>query len=185
MSNGVDYGPLAMLIGTWKGGKGKDVSPEPTGQQEIPFSEVITFSEVGMVDNADQQHLAALGYHQVVTRLDTNKVFHDQMGYWMWDAATGTVMQSLVIPRAVAVLAGGTFKGDAKGSTVNLYVESKLDDKKWTIAQSPFMQEKARTLEFYHTIKVSARELTYRETTMLDIYGKKFKHTDENTLTKS
>ena len=30
----IDYGPLAGLIGTWKGDKGMDVSPEPEGTEE-------------------------------------------------------------------------------------------------------------------------------------------------------
>ena len=39
----VDYGPLAGLIGTWKGDKGLDVSPEPDGKEENPFYETIVF----------------------------------------------------------------------------------------------------------------------------------------------
>jgi hypothetical protein len=33
--------------------------------------------------------------------------FHDQVGYWLWEPATGLVLQSLTIPRGQAVLAAG------------------------------------------------------------------------------
>ena len=184
MSDSVDYGPLAMLPGTWLGNMGKDIAPEPDGSAETPYSEVMTFTALGMVNNAEVQHLAVLRYHQVVTRSDTGKVFHDETGYWMWDAATSAVMHSLTIPRAVCVLAGGTYKGGKTDGEVKLVVEARWDDKRWSILQSPFMLEKARTLEFYHTLKITPRELSYRETTVLDIYGKRFDHIDENTLVK-
>ena len=29
MPEEVDYGPLALLLGTWEGDKGLDISPEP------------------------------------------------------------------------------------------------------------------------------------------------------------
>ena len=32
----IDYGPLAGLIGTWKGDKGADIAPEPDGTEESP-----------------------------------------------------------------------------------------------------------------------------------------------------
>lgn len=46
------------------------------------------------------------------------------------------------------------------------------------------MRDNARTVEFRHTIKVDGDKLTYKETTVLDIYGKTFDHTDENELTR-
>ena len=30
--NGVNYGPLAALLGTWEGDKGTDRAPEPDGE---------------------------------------------------------------------------------------------------------------------------------------------------------
>lgn len=109
----IDYGPLAGLIGTWEGNKGLDVSPEPDGWEESPYYETIAFETVGDVTNAESQRLVVARYQQIVRRKSTDKVFHDQTGYWMWDADAGAVMQSLTIPRAVCVLAGGVSMGQA------------------------------------------------------------------------
>ena len=45
------------------------------------------------------------------------------------------------------------------------------------------MQSKARTVAFRHRVEVEADRMSYRETTVLDIYGKQaYEHTDANTL---
>ena len=45
------------------------------------------------------------------------------------------------------------------------------------------MRDHARTAEFRHEVSVERESLAYVETTVLDIYGKRFEHTDENTPT--
>ncbi len=178
----IDYGPLAGLIGTWQGNKGLDIAPEPDGTEKNAYYETLTFEAVGDVTNAEKQTLTVLHYRQVVTRKSTDKVFHDETGYWMWDAEAGVVMHSLTIPRAVAVLAGGDYDGPDNDNNVVLEVAAKLDDPDWQIIQSPFMRDNASTVEFRHHITLSGDSLTYAETTILDIYGKRFEHTDGNRL---
>lgn len=179
----VDYGPLAGLIGVWRGDKGMDVAPEPDGEERSPYFETITFQALVPVTNAESQHLAALHYRQIVRRKSTGEIFHDETGYWMWDAAAKLVMHSLLIPRAVGVLAGGTYHPSSdKGGIVTMEVAAKHDDPSWNIIQSPFMKEKARTLEFSHKVQVGNGKLTYAETTVVEIYGKVFRHTDQNEL---
>ena len=179
----IDYGPLAELIGVWKGDKGLDVAPEPDGAENNPYYETIIFSAVGDVTNAESQVLVAVHYRQVVQRKSNDKVFHDETGYWMWDAATETIMHSLTIPRAVSVLAGGRHNGARSndGSFI-LEVAAGQDDKDWQIIQSPFMRDNARTTGFRHRIAVANDRLAYSETTIVDIYGKVFEHTDQNEL---
>jgi hypothetical protein len=181
----VDYGPLTGLIGTWQGDKGMDVAPEPDGSEENPYYETIVFGAAGNVTNAGSQTLSIVSYHQVVTRKADDQVFHDQVGYWTWDPATGTVAQSVNIPRAVCVLAGGTFRGDAKADEVVLEVRAKLGGSDWGILQSPFMRDKASTEAFEHKITIRGDRLHYFETTQLKIYGRSFDHTDENELQRS
>jgi len=181
---GISYGPLASLIGTWKGGKGMDIAPEPEGQEKNPFFETITFEAIGNVNNAEKQNLAALRYHQVVSRKSDNNVFHNETGYWMWDAEQGVIMQVFSIPRGVCLIAGGTFHEGAHGSQIVLEVRAAIDDPDWAIVQSPFMRDSARTLSFRHKISVRGDTLIYDETTVLDIYGNRFDHTDENTLAR-
>jgi len=181
----LDYGPLAELIGVWKGDKGLDVAPEPDGAENNPYYETITFTAIGDVTNAESQLLTALHYRQVVQRKSNDKVFHDETGYWMWDASVGVIMHSLTIPRAVSVIAGGMHSG-AKGDDGNIVLEvsASLDDKDWQIIQSPFMRDNARTTAFQHQIIVGDGKLSYSETTIVEIYGEVFEHTDCNELVR-
>ena len=182
----VDYGPLVGLIGTWEGDKGLDISPEPDGREESPYYETIAFEAVGDVTNAESQRLAVVRYQQIVRRKSNDKVFHDQTGYWMWDANAGVVMQSLTIPRAVCVLAGGPFDGPGEQSgVITLNVTAKLGDPDWSVIQSPFMRDNARTIEFRHTLTIDGDKLSYSEDTVVEIYGKTFHHTDQNELARS
>ena len=179
----IDYGPLNELIGVWHGDKGLDVAPEPEAAENNPYYETITFSAIGDVTNAELQVLAAIHYRQIVQRKSNDKIFHDETGYWMWDASKGIIMHSLTIPRAVSVLAGGIYNGEKtdEGSVI-LKVSAALNDKDWQIIQSPFMQDNARTTAFQHRICVGNGKLSYSETTMVEIYGKMFEHTDQNEL---
>jgi hypothetical protein len=181
----IDYGPLTGLIGSWKGDKGMDVAPEPDGTEENPYWETLDFEAIGDVTNAESQTLTVLRYQQVVRRKSNDEIFHDQCGYWMWDAATQTVAHSLAIPRAVCVVAGGRYSAPAKASgPVVLEVAAKLGDADWGIAQSPFMRDKAKTVEFRYRATLEGDRLHYAETTVVDIYGKTFDHTDENELAR-
>ncbi len=181
----IDYGPLAALVGTWEGDKGLDKAPEPDGTEENPYYETIVFEPIGDVSNAEDQVLTVLRYLQIVRRKSDGDVFHDQTGHWTWDAREGVISESLTIPRAVCVLAGGRYDSSAaEGSSVTMKVAAKLDDPDWGILQSPYMRDNARTLEFRHEITVEGDQLAYSETTVLDIYGRRFDHTDENRLTR-
>lgn len=180
--NDIDYGPLTGLIGTWQGDKGMDVAPEPDGTEESPYFETLTFTPIGDVTNAEEQVLVGLRYQQTVSRKSNNKVFHDQCGYWMWDKAAGTISHSLLIPRAVGVIAGGVAKTEAGSSAVTFEVKAGLHNPDWSIVQQPFMRDKAKTVAFNAKFTVDGDTLSYTETTVLDIYGKKFQHTDGNTL---
>jgi len=179
----IDYGPLTDLIGVWKGYKGLDVAPEPGGAENNPYYETITCSAIGNVTNAESQALSVVHYRQIVHRKSNNEVFHDETGYWMWDPREEIVMHSLVIPRAVCVLAGGKYTGEknAEGSA-RIEVAASIDDKNWNIIQSPFMQKNACTTDFRQTITVGNGKLSYSQRTTVEIYGKFFEHTDQNEL---
>ena len=181
MTATVDYGPLAALIGEWEGAEGMDVAPEPDGSEENPYSDHILFEAIGDVTNAETQTLGVLRYHQVVTRKLDGQVFHNETGYYSWDPVSKTVSQSLTIPRALALLAGGSHDGSHEGEVV-IEVAAKVGDLDWGIVQSPFMRDNAKTTAFEHRLVVNGDTLTYEETTTVDIYGKVFAHTDGNTL---
>ena len=174
----INYGPLTALIGTWQGDKGIDVSPEPEGDERSAFHERIVFEAIGDVTNAEQQDLAALRYHQVVTRQSDGKVFHNETGYLLWDESAQLVMQTLTIPRGVALIAGGKAEMD----DTSFEVQAADGDPDWNISQSPFMRDHAKTKSFRHRISLEGDALHYDETMIIDIYGKQFIHTDSNEL---
>ncbi len=181
--NGIDYGPLASLVGNWTGDKGVDKAPEPDGEEKNLYYESLIFEAIGDVTNAEKQTLAVLRYHQVVSRKSNDKVFHNETGYWSWDSATGVISHSLTIPRGVCVLAGGQASATDSGFLID--VAAKIDDPDWGIIQSPFMRDNAKTTEFRHRITIEGDKLVYEETTVVDIYGKTFNHTDRNRLQRS
>ncbi len=176
----VNYGPLKKLLGVWKGDKGLDIAPEPDGIENNHYYETITYKEVGDVTNAESQTLSVIHYRQIVQRKSNDEIFHDETGYWMWDSAAEIIMHSLTIPRAVCILAGGNYTKE--DNTIVIEVAASINDDNWQIIQSPFMQKNARTTDFSHKITVSNGKLSYLETTIVEIYGKTFEHTDQNEL---
>ena len=182
---GLDYGPLASLVGKWKGERGLDIAPdeeEADGIERNPFHETITFVTAGDVTNANEQVLAIIRYHQIVIRTSTGKQFHDQIGYWTWDKATDVVTHSLTIPRACALLAGG--KATVDGSKTTFEVSSSLENDDFTITQSDYLMAKAKTTSFTMTLEVDGDAMRYKESTMLEIYGKEFDHRDKSELVR-
>ncbi len=179
----IDLGPLNQLIGIWGGKKGTDVSPEVVGEESTDYYETLTIEYVGDVTNAENQTLLSVRYHQEVHDLANDDVIHDQVGYWYFDPETDVICQSLTIPRAVALLAGGTVETDGSRSVFS--VSSKEGDKDWGIVQQPFMRDNARTTAFTHKMTVDGNGLHYEQTIMLEIYGRTFAHTDENSLTRA
>jgi hypothetical protein len=66
---------------------------------------------------------------------------------------------------------------------VTLSVQTGSTDGVNNIAESAFMATKARTTAFMLEMKVDKDELSYNQTTKLDIYNKRaFDHTDRNKL---
>lgn len=175
-----DYGPLQLLIGTWKGDKGMDIAPKEEGQEENPYYETIVFSKAGDVENAGTQTLAIVRYHLSVREKANDETSHDQVGYWLWDKENKTIIHSLTIPRGVSVMAGGNFEETTKGSAT-FNVAATINGE-WGIVQSPFMKNNAKTIEFTQKLSVNANKLTYSQTMLLDIYGRKFEHKDANVL---
>jgi hypothetical protein len=180
--NGLDYGPLASLVGTWKSTPpdGVDIAPGREGSKVgkggvavEPSYETITFTPAGDATNASDQHLAAMFYHQQVFRKSDNKQFHDQIGYLIYDKANQTVYDSFCIPRAVCVVAEGK-----PGATLTLTANAT------GIAQSGYMVKHDTTESFTITYEMSGNTMKYKQETKLNVYGKPFSHVDSGTLTK-
>ena len=79
-----------------------------------------------------------------------------------------------------------TIEGIAYGPLASL-VGVWTGEKGLDIAPEPGGQDmsgNAKTIAFHHKIAVSGDTLIYDETVEVDIYGSRFNHTDENTLTR-
>ncbi len=170
----VNYGPFTHFIGTWKGDKGVDIAPEPDGEEDNPYYETIIFTESGTVTNAEKQTLSVLHYHQIVKRKSDDKVFHNQTGYWTWDFSSNNIIHSLTIPRGVCVLTERQLSGNT--------IEVSASTKDGNIIQPSFRVSNAKTTEFRQEINIDNGKMRYSQTIMLEIYGKTFKHNDENEL---
>lgn len=179
--DGIDYGPLAQLIGNWSGKKGIDKAPDNQANiDESKFTDELKFTVAGATENAEEQKLVSVKYHHVIRRTESGLIFHDQIGHWIYEPSTDIIMHSITIPRAVCVLAGGNFQEINGVSVFN--VEAHAGSETFGILQSPFMIEKAKTKAFKMELSINNNELKYREVMSLHIYGKDFEHIDQSTL---
>lgn len=174
-------GPLAALAGTWEGDEGADVAPAPDrGVQTNRFRERITFVPFGPVDNHEQT-LYGLKYATVAYRLGVEESFHEEAGYWLWDAAAKQVVRAFLVPRGIAVLAGGTVEPDA----TSFVLEATLGSTTYGIVSNPFLDREFRTERYRLEVELLADgRLRYDEDTVLRMRGREalFHHTDRNVL---
>ncbi len=174
-----NLGPLAVLAGTWEG-QGLDTHPSADGSEEEPYREQLTCEPIDPQPNGPQL-LYGLRYHQHVHKLDEPLTFHDQVGYWLWEPATGALLHTLAIPRGLVAMAAGTAAPTAKSFTVRALLGSPTAG----VLSAPFLHENFRTLEFAITVAGGPDgSLTYEEETVLQIAGRPepFHHTDRSTL---
>ena len=177
-----NLGPLRGLAGIWQGSRGLDVKPKADGPRKQAYVERIELQPIDPATNGPQL-LYGLRYHTHVTKPDQVKTYHDQVGYWLWEPATGTVMHTLTIPRGQIAMAAGQATADA--TEFELLATQGLDT--WGICSAPFLHQAFRTTEFRIKVTVNADGTwSYDEDTVLQIQGRDepFHHTDRNTLTK-
>ena len=176
-------GPLAALAGTWEGIKGLDVAPSDDRKTEnTKFREVMAFVPMGPVNNHEQE-LYGLRYATTAFRLGEVDAFHEELGYWLWDAKNEQVMRCFMVPRGVTVIAGGTVKAKAKSFKLSAQVGSET----YGICSNKFLDKEFKTVEYKLSITVhSEKSFSYKEDTVLKIKGQKklFHHTDKNTLSR-
>jgi hypothetical protein len=177
-----ELGPLAALQGVWEGSQGADVSPDDdrTEIERNAFRERLEFEPTGLVENHEQS-LYGLRYFRVAWRLGAEDPFHEQVGYWLWDAEAKQVMLSFVVPRGICVLAGGPAEPDAK----SFRLEAEEGSDVFGISSGPFLNEQFKTVRYH--IDVTFDEdgsFSYAEDTVMRIKGLSdlFHHTDRNTL---
>ena len=176
-----NLGPPAALVGIWEGDKGDDIAPsDDRGTERNLFRERMTFEPTGLVENHEQK-LYGLRYSTVAFRLGEEAAFHEELGYWLWDARARQVMRCFLVPRGVAVIAGGTVEPDAK--TFELFAQ--VGSHTYGICSNEFLDKEFKTVRYELRITIhDANSFSYDEDTQLKMKGRDeiFHHRDKNTV---
>lgn len=177
-----NLGPLRPMAGIWQGTRGLDVKPKAAGPKKQAYVERIELQPVDPQTNGPQL-LYGLRYHTHITKPDQVKTYHEQVGYWLWEPATGTVIHTLTIPRGQTAMASGVAAADAK----RFELTATLGLATWGICSAPFLDTAFKTTEFRITVTINDDGTWgYEEDTVLQIrgLGEPFHHTDRNLLSK-
>ncbi|MBO9581766.1 MAG: FABP family protein [Sphingobium sp.] len=177
-----NLGPLRRLAGVWEGKRGVDVNPKADGPERRDYIERIEMQPIDAQMNGPQIFYG-LRYHVHVNTQEEPITFHDQTGYWLWEPATGLILQSLAIPRGQVALAAGHATPDA--TTLSLRAERGQTD--YGICSTTFLELAFRTDAYQ--IDVTFHEdgsWSYVSDTTLIVRGRDepFRHLDRNRLHK-
>lgn len=179
-----NLGPLTRLAGIWasNGPRGADVNPKAEGPENRIYSERIEAHPIDPQANGPQLFYG-LRYHVHINTPDEDATFHDQTGYWLWEPATGLVMQTVAIPRGQVALAAGFAAPDAN----SLKLTATRGQTDYGICSTTFLEQAFRTDSY--TIAVTFNpdgSWSYVTETMLAVRGQEgiFNHKDQNTLFK-
>jgi hypothetical protein len=175
-----NLGPLTRLAGTWEGRKGVDINPKADGPQRREYTERYELQPIDPQANGPQLFYG-LRYHTHILAIDEDATFHDQVGYWLWEPATGLVLLSLAIPRGQVALAAGHAKPDA----TQLVLTAARGDTDYGICSTTFLEQAFRTDSYRIEITFNPDgSWSYAQDTMLTVHGKPFQHRDVNTMVK-
>ena len=173
-----NLGPLRPLAGRWQAKKGVDVNPKADGPQIKDFIEHTRFDPIDPQTNGPQLFYG-LRYHIHINTAEEAITFHDQCGYWLWEPATGLILQTLAIPRGQSLLAAGHAKPDDRQFSVT----ATRGDPRYGITSTTFLDENFR-IERYKAEYTFGEDDSWSyliESDMI-VQGKAFDHHDTNTL---
>ena len=177
-----NLGPLKGMAGIWSSTGGQDVSPKAEGPEHQRFIERYELQPIDAQTNGPQLFYG-LRYHTRVVKPEAPETFHDQVGYWLWEPATGNLMQTISIPRGQTAMAVGRAKADARSFRLKAVRGSETNG----IVSNPFLEHAFKTKSYTITVSINADGTwSYEQDTVLIIPGRKkpFHHTDRNTLRK-
>jgi hypothetical protein len=176
------WGPLRRLAGEWEGDGGLDAAYSHTRHAVLstPYREKLRFTPFGPVQNG-RQSLYGLDYKTAMWRGDERDPFHTEVGYWLWDGATGEILRAFVVPRGIAVLAGGTAAAD----DTSFSLKAAAKDPQYSIGENKYLAGNASTASYTVTVTINDDgSWSYDEVTMLHMIElpEPFAHSDRNTL---
>lgn len=177
-----NLGPLTGMAGIWEGKRGLDINPKAEGAEKDPYIERIELQPIDAQTNGPQLFYG-LRYHTRIVQPNEVETFHDQVGYWLWEPATGNILFTLSIPRGQTLMATGNAPADAKEFTVKAVRGSLTNG----IISNPFIEQNFTTESYSITVKINDDGTwSYEQDTVMIIpnYDEPFHHTDRNRLTK-
>lgn len=177
-----NLGPLSGMAGIWEGTRGLDVKPKADGPRKQAFVERIELQPIDPQTNGPQLFYG-LRYHTHIVKPDQVKTYHDQVGYWLWEPATGAIIHTLTIPRGQTAMAGGTAAADA----TQFELVATRGAETFGICSNPFLEHAFKTVEFRIHVTINPDGTwSYEQDTVMMIRGQSepFHHTDRNTLSK-
>lgn len=177
-----NLGPLRPLAGVWEGRKGVDVNPKAEGPERREYVERIDMQPIDPQANGPQLFYG-LRYHVHILATDEDSTFHDQVGYWLWEPATGLILQTLAIPRGQVALAHGRAAPDGR----SLSVRAERGSASYGICSTDFLEWAFRTQSYQLDVTFNADGgWSYVSETMLLVRDRPepFRHLDRNTLAK-
>jgi hypothetical protein len=177
-----NLGPLRRLAGVWEGRKGVDLNPKAEGPERREYIERIDFAAIDPQTNGPQL-LYGLRYHVHINTAEEDATFHDQVGYWLWEPATGLVMQTLALPRGQVALASGQAAADAD----RIVLTAQRGTTEYGICSTAFLEYAFRTDAYRLEVTFNPDgSWSYVSDTTLIVRGRAepFLHRDRNTLVK-
>lgn len=178
-----DYGPLAFYIGKWASDNwsGENKAPDPNRKEEnTKFRQEMTFEPIGDINNHEQT-LYGLKYSTEAWEEGDDEAFHEEVGYFLWDKANKQVLKSFIVPRGIAVNAGGTSTENAKEFTVSAEVGKET----YGISSNQFLNEEFKSVRYDITFsQINENKFSYEEDTQIKIknHSDIFHHIEKNTL---
>ena len=176
-----NLGPLRPMAGVWEG-LGKDEHPAAGGVAHDDFFERYELQPIDRQTNGPQLFYG-LRYHTHVVKPGEVEMFHDQVGYWLWEPAARAVTFTLGIPRGQVLLASGPAEADASQFELVARVGSEVHG----ILSNPFLDRAFRTVSYRIMVTINADGTwSYEEEGQLQIPGVEgiVRHVDRNTLTR-
>jgi hypothetical protein len=175
-------GPLRRLAGVWEGQRGVDINPKADAPEQREFYERIEMAPIDPQANGPQLFYG-LRYHVHINTREEAITFHDQVGYWLYEPATGLILQTLAIPRGQVAIAAGHAAPDA----TRLVVSAERGQTQYGICSTTFLDLAFRTDSYRLEVDFHADgSWSYVSETLLLVRGRDvpFNHRDRNTLTK-
>src|SRR6476620_4269268 len=163
-----NLGPLTRMAGIWKGSRSLDVPPKPA--EALVRQEFVEHTELQPIDPQTNgpQLLYGLRYHTHIVKPGEVETYHDQIGYWLWEPATGNLVQTLTIPRGQVAMAFGQATADAKVCEVSAKRRVQTNG----ICSIPFLEYAFQPVEYRIKVTINANGTwSYDEDTLLMVRG--------------